>query len=162
MDRAINNLLKIVTEYFEGDRSYIVKVDYENQLVHNTYEHAAPGITKEIDNLQQVPLQVVQSWLDKFQKHGMFYISDLDREKEKEAKTYDILKAQNINSLIAVPFKKDGTVIGFFWCRQSTEILPGFSAPLFHSVLSHEPSGDEGPPGTASVFKLPRSADESV
>lgn len=42
------------------------------------------------------------------------YISDLDREKEKEAKTYDILKAQNINSLIAVPFKKDGTVIGFF------------------------------------------------
>ena len=28
MDRAINNLLKIVTEYFEGDRSYIVKVDY--------------------------------------------------------------------------------------------------------------------------------------
>ena len=114
MDRAINNLLKIVTEYFEGDRSYIVKVDYENQLVHNTYEHAAPGITKEIDNLQQVPLQVVQSWLDKFQKHGMFYISDLDREKEKEAKTYDILKAQNINSLIAVPFKKDGTVIGFF------------------------------------------------
>ena len=84
MDRAINNLLKIVTEYFEGDRSYIVKVDYENQLVHNTYEYAAPGITKEIDNLQQVPLQVVQSWLDKFQKHGMFYISDLDREKEKE------------------------------------------------------------------------------
>ena len=114
MDRAINNLLKIVTEYFEGDRSYIVKVDYENQLVHNTYEYAAPGITKEIDNLQQVPLQVVQSWLDMFQKHGMFYISDLDREKEKEAKTYDILKAQNINSLIAVPFKKDGTVIGFF------------------------------------------------
>lgn len=114
MDRAINNLLKIVTEYFEGDRSYIVKVDYENQLVHNTYEYAAPGITKEIDNLQQVPLQVVQSWLDMFQKQGMFYISDLDREKKKEAKTYDILKAQNINSLIAVPFKKDGTVIGFF------------------------------------------------
>lgn len=79
MDRAINNLLKIVTEYFEGDRSYIVKVDYENQLVHNTYEHAAPG---------------------------MFYISDLDREKEKEAKTYEILKAQNINSLIAVPFNQ--------------------------------------------------------
>lgn len=52
MDRAINNLLKIVTEYFEGDRSYIIEVDYENQMVHNKYEHAAPGVTKEIDNLQ--------------------------------------------------------------------------------------------------------------
>lgn len=114
MDRAINNLLKIVTEYFEGDRTYIIEVDYENQLVHNTYEHAAPGVTKEIDNLQNVPLQVVQSWLAMFRERGMFYISDLDREKEKEAQAYEILKAQNINSLIAVPFKKDGVVTGFF------------------------------------------------
>ena len=113
MDRAINNLLKIVTGYFQGDRTYIFEVDYENQLVHNTYEHAATGVTREIDNLQDVPLQVVQSWLDMFQERGMFYISDLDREREKEA-AYEILKAQNINSLIAVPFKKDGMVTGFF------------------------------------------------
>lgn len=113
MDRAINNLLKIVTGYFQGDRTYIFEVDYENQLVHNTYEHAATGVTREIDNLQDVPLQVVQSWLTMFQERGMFYISDLDREREKEA-AYEILKAQNINSLIAVPFKKDGVVTGFF------------------------------------------------
>lgn len=114
MDRAINNLLEIVTEYFKGDRTYIFDVDYENQKVHNTYEYAAQDVTKEIENLQNVPLSVVQSWLDMFQERGMFYISDLDREKEKEAKAYEILKAQNINSLIAVPFTKDGVVTGFF------------------------------------------------
>ncbi len=115
MDRAINNLLRIVTGYFQGDRTYIIEVDYENQVVNNTYEHAAPGVTKEIDNLQNIPLQIIQSWLDMFQERGMFYISDLDREKDREdARAYEILKAQNINSLIAVPFKKDGIVTGFF------------------------------------------------
>ena len=115
VDQAINNLLKIVTEYFQGDRTYIFEMDYEEKLVHNTYEYAAAGVTKEIENLRDVPIQIIQTWLDMFHERRMFYISDLDREKEKEdARAYDVLKAQNINSLIAVPFKKNGVVTGFF------------------------------------------------
>ena len=41
VDQAINNLLKIVTAYFQGDRTYIFEMDYEEKLVHNTYEYAA-------------------------------------------------------------------------------------------------------------------------
>lgn len=115
VDQAINNLLKIVTEYFQGDRTYIFEMDYEEKLVHNTYEYAAAGVTKEIENLRDVPIQIIQTWLDMFHERRMFYISDLDREKEKEdARAYEVLKAQNINSLIAVPFKKNGVVTGFF------------------------------------------------
>ncbi len=115
VDQAINNLLKIVTEYFQGDRTYIFEMDYEEKLVHNTYEYAAAGVTKEIENLRDVPIQIIQTWLDMFHERRMFYISDLDREKEKEdARAYEMLKAQNINSLIAVPFKKNGVVTGFF------------------------------------------------
>ena len=115
VDQAINNLLKIVTEYFQGDRTYIFEIDYEEKLVHNTYEYAAAGVTKEIENLRNVPIQIIQTWIDMFHERGMFYISDLDREKDKEdARAYEVLKAQNINSLIAVPFKKNGVVTGFF------------------------------------------------
>mgnify|MGYP004514538589 FL=1 len=115
VDQAINNLLKIVTEYFQGDRTYIFEMDYEEKLVHNTYEYAAAGVTKEIENLRDVPIQIIQTWLDMFHERRMFYISDLDREKEKEdARAYEVLKAQKINSLIAVPFKKNGVVTGFF------------------------------------------------
>ena len=46
VDQAINNLLKIVTEYFQGDRTYIFEMDYEEKLVHNTYEYAAAGSDK--------------------------------------------------------------------------------------------------------------------
>lgn len=115
VERAINNLLKIVTEYFKGDRTYIFEIDQEEKLVHNTYEYAAEGVTKEIENLKNVPISVVQSWLDMFYQRGMFYISNLDEEKDQgDSRTYDILKAQNINSLIAVPLKKDGDITGFF------------------------------------------------
>lgn len=115
VDQAINNLLKIVTEYFQGDRTYIFEMDYEEKLVHNTYEYAAAGVTKEIENLRDVPIQIIQTWIDMFHERGMFYISDLDREREKEdARAYEVLKAQKINSLIAVPFKKNGVVTGFF------------------------------------------------
>lgn len=115
VDQAINNLLKIVTEYFQGDRTYIFEMDYEEKLVHNTYEYAAAGVTKEIENLRDVPIQIIQTWIDMFHERRMFYISNLDREKEKEdARAYEVLKAQNINSLIAVPFKKNGVVTGFF------------------------------------------------
>ncbi len=115
VDQAINNLLKIVTEYFQGDRTYIFEMDYEEKLVHNTYEYAAAGVTKEIENLRNVPIQIIQTWIDMFHERGMFYISDLDREREKEdARAYEVLKAQKINSLIAVPFKKNGVVTGFF------------------------------------------------
>ena len=115
VDQAINNLLKIVTEYFQGDRTYIFEMDYEEKLVHNTYEYAAAGVTKEIENLRNVPIQIIQTWIAMFHERGMFYISDLDREREKEdARAYEVLKAQKINSLIAVPFKKNGVVTGFF------------------------------------------------
>ena len=115
VDQAINNLLKIVTEYFQGDRTYIFEMDYEEKLVHNTYEYAAAGVTKEIENLRDVPIQIIQTWIDMFHERGMFYISNLDREREKEdARAYEVLKAQKINSLIAVPFKKNGVVTGFF------------------------------------------------
>lgn len=84
VDQAINNLLKIVTAYFQGDRTYIFEMDYEEKLVHNTYEYAAAGVTREIENLRNVPIQIIQTWIDMFHERGMFYISDLDREKRRK------------------------------------------------------------------------------
>lgn len=114
VDRALNNLLKLVTEYFHGDRTYIFNVDYEQKLIHNSYEYAKTGVTKEIENLKNIPISVIQTWLDMFEERGMFYIFNLDAEKnEDNVRIYEILKAQNISSLIAVPLKKNGEITGF-------------------------------------------------
>lgn len=113
-DIAINDLLQIVNNYFDGDRTYLFEIDYQAETTNNTYEYAAEGVTKEIDNLQNVPLSSIQSWLTKFHETGTFCISDLDDDVDKDSNTYEILLAQNIHRLIAVPLTKGDVIIGFF------------------------------------------------
>lgn len=111
---AVDSLLEIVTEYFNGDRAYLFEIDYEKGVTNNTYEWAAEGISKEIDILQDVPLSVIDGWIHTFKERGSFYISDLDENVDRESQTYSILDAQGIRSLIAVPLLKNELIVGFF------------------------------------------------
>ena len=74
IDAAIDNLLSIINNYFGGDRAYIFDFDYEKNILTNTYEYASKGISKEIDNLQDVPLHLVNGWIEKFKTDVSFYI----------------------------------------------------------------------------------------
>lgn len=133
VDEAINGLLEIIDRYFKGDRTYIFEIDKERQIVHNSYEYAAEGVSKEIDNLSEVPIQIIASWIEKFRKKGSFYISNLDKEKEREdERAYATLKAQNIDSLIAVPLIKDQEIIGFLGVDNPREHYRDF--PFLSSV----------------------------
>ena len=113
INKAIDSLLKILNNYFDGDRAYLFEFDYEKQVTNNTYEYAAEGITKEIDNLQEVPLEVIDVWIKKFEETGTFYISSLDKDVDKESETYRYLEMQQIESLIAVPLIENNVIIGF-------------------------------------------------
>ena len=66
---AIYNLLGIINQYFQADRSYIFDIDHEKQIVINTYEYTAEGVTRQIDNLQSVPLSVIAVWMDNPKVH---------------------------------------------------------------------------------------------
>lgn len=108
---AINNLLGIITEYFNGDRSYIVEINEKKKVFVNTYEYAETGVTEEMDNLQEIPLEMLDIWMDSFRKNGLYYIPDL--EEEKGQPYYETLKMQDITRLLAVPLSRDGKIIGF-------------------------------------------------
>ncbi len=113
IDSAINNLLATVNRYFDGDRTYLFDINYEEQTTNNLYEFAAEGVTAEIDNLQNVPISSIENWIEEFKHSGIFYISDIDRDVVRNTNTYEILAAQNISSLIAVPLKRSDLIIGF-------------------------------------------------
>lgn len=110
---AINNLLGTLTRYFDGDRTYLFEFDFDKQTTSNTYEYTTEGVSKEIDNLQDVPLVVIEAWIRKFKEEGTFYISHIDKDVHKDSDTYRILDAQGIESLIAVPLKENDVIIGF-------------------------------------------------
>lgn len=113
INRAIDSLLKVLNDYFKGDRAYLFEFDYEKQTTSNSYEYAADGITPQIDVLQDVPLSVIDTWIKMFEETGTFYISSIDKDVDKESDTYRILEMQGIESLIAVPLIDKEKIIGF-------------------------------------------------
>ncbi len=110
---AIQNLLGTLNHYFDGDRTYLFELDYEKQTTSNTYEYTSEGVSKEIDNLQNIPLEVITGWIRKFEEKGTFYISHIDKDVYGNSETYDILDAQGIESLVAVPLIENNVIIGF-------------------------------------------------
>ncbi len=112
--RSIDELLEIICHYFEGDRAYICTFDYENDTTSNKYEYAAPGVSKEMERLQNVPLETVNLWIQKFTENGMFYLSNVEKVVKMNRQAYDLLRAQNIRSLVAVPLMEEDVIIGFF------------------------------------------------
>lgn len=113
IDDAINDLLCLITEFFQGDRAYIFQIDYEQNTTSNLFEYTEEGATPEINNLQDVPLETVQYWLDRFKVDGTFYIKSLEDEVDKNSETYRLLKLQNITSLIAAPLIENEIITGF-------------------------------------------------
>ena len=113
IDDAINDLLCLITEFFQGDRAYIFQIDYEQNTIFNLFEYTEEGVTPEINNLQNVSLETIQYWLDRFKIDGTFYLKSLEDEVEKNSEIYRLLKLQNITSLIAVPLIENGIITGF-------------------------------------------------
>lgn len=59
VEDSINNSLKELGEFVQADRAYIFDYDWTRNVCKNTYEWCNEGINPEIDNLQNVPNEVI-------------------------------------------------------------------------------------------------------
>lgn len=110
---TLNLLLEDLGGYYKADRAYIFEINEKEQTTSNTYEWCDEGVTPEIDNLQNLPLSLVQGWIDAFEEEGEFYISSLSEEYDPEDPTYKILDDQNIESLMVAPIYVEGAIKGY-------------------------------------------------
>lgn len=114
VDISINNSLKEMAEFVSADRSYIFMYNFENNSCSNTYEWCAAGISKEIDNLQDVPLDAITEWVTMHKKGIEFNVSDVSKlEYTGPGCVKDILEPQGIKSIIAVPMRDGDSLVGF-------------------------------------------------
>ncbi len=112
-DESINILLEYLGKALNGDRTYIFERNEEGGD-DNTYEWTASGVTPEKDNLQDLPPDVCASWYRMFRKNKHIIIDKLEDIQEEEPVQYEILKRQNIHSLVVVPLYDDDKVIAFY------------------------------------------------
>lgn len=114
LDDMTPSILKSVGKYTAADRAYIFEWSSEKkESFKNTFEWCAPGIEPQIQNLQEVPVCLMQNWVETFIQKKNIISYDLEEIAEETPQEYEILKPQNIHSLIAVPIYTNHKFIGF-------------------------------------------------
>ena len=112
IDVGINNLLATVNDYFQADRTYVFEIDPDRDVLINTFEYiCGQEVSAQMDNLQEVPVSVIKVWMQNFRQGRSYYMSDLEQERGQPS--YEMLKAQQVWRLLAVPLMKGGAMVGF-------------------------------------------------
>ncbi|MFP4077921.1 MAG: ATP-binding protein [Candidatus Izemoplasmataceae bacterium] len=134
LDSAINEALELVGSFIEADRAYVFRYDFDSRLIHNTHEWVKHGVSPQIHNLQNQPLDdFFNEWVIKHLKGQSIFYQDIEKDLDHDSEIFKILSMQNIKSLITVPLMAQGKCIGFagfddvrharHWKKQDRDLL---------------------------------------
>lgn len=112
MDEGINKALERIGKFVGVDRSYLFLFSSNNHFS-NTHEWTASGITSQIDKLQHLKSSDHKYILQELTTKGQVQISSLKAFPESILREKESLKAQGIQSFIAVALNKYGKLKGF-------------------------------------------------
>ena len=114
LSEIIHSLLQAIGKYTGADRVYVFdwETDQKDSLS-NTFEWCADEVTPEIANLQAIPVSLMPNWVKRFENKEAIVINDLEATKYSEPEEYELLKTQEICSLIAVPIYANHQMNGF-------------------------------------------------
>ena len=111
LDKATHELLGVINDYFCADRSYVFELDTARDVAVNAHEFVRDGVSAEKDNLREVPMEMISSWMEAFERKGIYFMENV--EQVKGAEQYNELKRQSVQSLLAVPLQREKHIIGF-------------------------------------------------
>ena len=112
--QVLNQLVQYIGQRLNSERAYIFEENTRGTF-DNTYEWCKEGVSREKDNLQDVPFEgVIEVWFQQYQTSENIIIHNLEEYRKTSQAIYDILKPQRVNTLVTGPIKAGGKIIGFF------------------------------------------------
>ncbi len=112
--KVIDHLVQYIGESLDSDRAYIFEENDKGSF-DNTYEWCREGVSRQKENLQNVPYEgLIDVWYSQYERSNNIVISDLEEYKNVSRAVYDILKPQDVNTLVTGPIKINGKTIGFY------------------------------------------------
>lgn len=112
-DDSLDVILSYLGKILKADRVYIFEKNARGND-DNTYEWVREGVSEEKENLQDVPAEVCANWYQDFSEGKITIIKDLEEIKNQNQLLYEVLKVQNVSSIVTVPLFEDGVPIGFY------------------------------------------------
>lgn len=112
LDAAIPAVLRMLGEFLQANRTYIFSIAGERMT--NSYEWCAEGVMPEIENLRDLPVSLIDQWVESFSRGDAVIIENVaDLVEQGRADEYEVLAAQGIESLVAVPLESEGRLVGY-------------------------------------------------
>ena len=113
MDEVINKILKDVLIQFNGDRVYIFEFDFKKRLHSCTYEVVSDPCFTEQQNLQSMEMDEASWWTSRLLSRNPIILSSLEEMLPEARSEYEVLAAQDIKSIMAVPLIASDRVWGY-------------------------------------------------
>ena len=132
-DDSLDVILSYLGKILKADRVYIFEKNARGND-DNTYEWAREGVSEEKENLQDVPAEVCANWYQDFSEGKITIIKDLEDIKNQNQLLYEVLKVQNISSIVTVPLFEDGVPIGFYGVDNPPEDLLDYTVNLLQMM----------------------------
>ena len=117
-----NKCLELMGKALDVSRIYIFEHHHETDAADNTFEWCASGMIPQKDNLQGVPAGAVPWWMEMMRNNRVINFKDIEDIPGKQEK--EILRPQNIKSILVVPLYISGNYYGFMGfdeCRNNRE-----------------------------------------
>lgn len=133
--KSIDILLEYLGKSLASDRVYIFE-EMEDGTFSNTYEWCARDVLPQKDNLQNVPFEVVEIWYWKFRKQENVIIKNMENIRENDPAMYEVLKPQNIQTLVVSPLINDKKIIGFYGVDNPPKELMGHISTMLQ-IMGH-------------------------
>ena len=113
INKKIDASLKEIGMIAGIDRSYVFLFSKNGKFMNNSNEWADKDISPQINNLQNIPLDQLPWWIKKLKKFQIIYTKDINNLPKEARATKEVLKAQNIKSILAVPMIFENKLVGF-------------------------------------------------
>lgn len=111
VSESVRKSLKEMSEFVRADRAYIFRYDFSKDTCSNIFEYCNQGISPQIENLQDIPLEMLGEWVEINKKGGTIYYPNVQELPESYLK--GILQEQGIKSLLVIPAMLQNECLGF-------------------------------------------------
>ncbi|MBP2029656.1 PAS domain S-box-containing protein [Methanohalophilus levihalophilus] len=133
IDEAIDDALARMGSLCCASRSYLFQYRENRTLMDNTHEWCACGVSRQKENLQNMPSGMIPWWTQKINSGETILISNVSTLPSEAKVEKELLEMQDIKSLIVFPVVIEGEISGFIgmdnvnniggWDRDDISIL---------------------------------------
>ena len=113
LDVHLARALQEVGSFAEADRSYVFQVSADGHFISNTYEWCAQAIAPQIDRLQNIPFDDAMLFCRTIKRFAIVDYPSVGQLPAEAAVDREVLAAQSIQSVLAVPMVANDRLLGF-------------------------------------------------